>query len=435
MNNGSVYLWETQTPHPFHGRIVKTITPLLHLDSDGEGRGRLWGRFVRVCNHGVAYEPDGATSNPHPAPIGDAQPNDKGDFIFDPGRGGGRMDIAFCVETGRIRSLLLESSDPPRWPEFRKRYIQAAHFGEVNTYYHIDSIAAYINELLGELGESSLPPVLVVVNAHHALNQIEGVSNGVRRGNGCIAFQGGHYRLPGRQIEIPEPPELSPNGEIHIGPGRQLLKYGALVEAAGGFYRANASHNAGILYHEYGHHINRHTADFRANALRLPDQQVNRKTALDEGSCDYWAATILGSPHIWAWHQRHDDEVTHPRSLISSKTMADYDFGKKADPHTNGTIWAAALWDLRSQFVANCSEGARSMDRLLLMALLLMGRLEGGIQPPTVATVCHAREGFKVGLAALIQADERLYAGRHSEMILAKFARRGIHLQSHNGTE
>jgi len=124
-----------------------------------------------------------------------------------------------------------------------------------------------------------------------------------------------------------------------------LLDSGALVEFEGSRYRANASHNAGIIYHEYGHHITRHTADFRANRLHSPEAQDNRKAALDEGICDYWAATMLNAPHIWAWHKRHDNEYVHPRSLVSHKTMGEFDPAPKADPHANGTIFAAALWD------------------------------------------------------------------------------------------
>jgi hypothetical protein len=117
------------------------------------------------------------------------------------------------------------------------------------------------------------------------------------------------------------------------------MEFGALAQAAGGAYRHNASHNAGTLYHEYGHHIHRHTADFRANAWRAPECQSNRKIATDEGTCDYWAATMLETPHIWAWHHRHDGVVTHRRRLVARKTMADYDPSPEADPHINGTIW------------------------------------------------------------------------------------------------
>jgi hypothetical protein len=80
---------------------------------------------------------------------------------------------------------------------------------------------------------------------------------------------------------------------------------------------------------------------------------------MDEGTSDYWAAAMLETPHIWAWHRRHDDYEIHPRSLVSAVTMADYDHGERADPHTNGTIWATALWDLRQAINASELGGAR----------------------------------------------------------------------------
>ena len=148
---------------------------------------------------------------------------------------------------------------------------------------------------------------------------------------------------------------------------------GALVEAAGGRYRANASHNAGILYHEYGHHIVRHTADFRANRCRPVEHQKNTKTALDEGTSYYWAASMLDTPHIWAWHRPTKAGGLHSRSLSSPKTMADFAPRPNADPHSNGTIWAAALWDMRRHIAASDSGGASVSDMLVLKALLLMG--------------------------------------------------------------
>src|SRR5262249_28771785 len=195
---------------------------------------------------------------------------------------------------------------------FQSRYIQASHFGEVNSYFHIDRIASYIDELLKHLGAPSVPQVKAVVNAHHAATEVDSIRDGVRRGERWLPFQGGHYRLPSRRYDICEHAPLSPDGEIHLGPGWQLVEHGALVAAAGRRYRANASHNAGILYHEYGHHISRYTADFLGNALRSPRRQNNRKSAIDEGTCDYWAATMLGTPHIWYWHRRPHPEAFHP---------------------------------------------------------------------------------------------------------------------------
>jgi hypothetical protein len=412
MSFGRVYLW-TPDPKKILGRSVSSdIMPLLHLDKEGEGNQRLWGRYVRVRNAGKINEPDPRTGRARAVPIGDAQPNAEGDFLFEPGRGGGRMDKIELAEPG-----------------FRSRYIAASHFGEVNTYFHLDRIAACIDELLRQLGAKPLPRVTAVVNAHHAATEKNGIRDGVRgaRSQRWLPFQGGHYRLPSVRYDVCEQQPVSPEGEIHLGPGWKLLHHGALVEAAGGRYRANASHNAGIIYHEYGHHLTRHTADFRANALRSPEHQSNRKTALDEGACDYWAARSLGTPHIWAWHHRHDDHEVHPRSLTSSKTMADFDSKPGADAHSNGTIWAAALWDLRTRLVAKHPDGVLRTDLLVLKTLLLLGQLVGPNGETSVSAVRRARESFAAALSSLLRADGMLYGGAHREIILTAFAQRRIH--------
>jgi len=404
--NGRAYVWVPDPSHPLHGRVSKEVVPLCNLDIEGEGKGRLRGRHVRVRNAAWVNQADPATGTIHPVPVGDAQPDEHGDFFFEPGRGGSRVDK---VELH----------------PFQSRYVRAAHFGEVNTYYHLDRMARYVHELLTELGASPLPPVIAVVNAHHAASdKPEGIRDGLFRSERWLPFQGGHYRLASQKYDIPEHEAVSPHGEIHLGPGWQLWQHGALAERSGKGYRANASHNAGILYHEYGHHITRHTADFRANALCAPNNQNNRKTAMDEGTCDYWAATMLGTPHVWAWHHRHDAEVVHPRSLTSSKTMADFDYDKKADPHLNGTIWGAGLWDLRTH------AGARATDLLLVKALLLIGQLMGNENPPSANSIREARLSFATGLNALLEADESLFSSRHREVILKTFASRGIFPES-----
>ncbi len=410
MKLGRVYVWIPDPAHSLHGRISEAVVPLPHLDSEGEGRGRLWGRYLRVRNAGFAYQQDPITGKLRPFPLGDAQPNELGDFLYEPRRGGCRID------RGQLNPC-------------QARYVSAAHFGEVNSYFHLDRIGAYVDELLRELGASSLPRVIALVNAHDGITEAETDREGLRHS----PFQGGHYRLASRKYDLTEPGPVSPEGEIHLGPGRQLVRAGALaelVERTGRAYRAIASHNAGILYHEYGHHIARHTADFRANAWRSPANQSNRKSAIEEGTCDYWAATMLGTPHIWAWHHRHDGEVVHPRSLSSRKTMADFDPQPKADPHLNGTIWGALLWELRLRLAADARESARHMDRLLLQTLLLLGRKTGDAVPPTVASVRSARKSFLAGLEALLQADELLHARTYRDLILTTFAARGISLDA-----
>jgi hypothetical protein len=420
MSHGRVYLWTPDVQNDSGGTLRATIVPLPNLDENGEGKGHLWGRFVRVKNGGAINEPDELTGDVKVVQIGNAAPDEEGNFIFEQGHGGGRLDKVLLAD-----------------PEVRHRYIQASHFGEVNTYFHIDRIAAYVDELLHDLNGAPLPKVTVIVNAHHAATEHDGLRDGVRGTFHWLPFQGGHYRLPNNRLSampakvhyVREFHPISIDGEIHLGPGQRLLSHGALVDAAGGRYRANASHNPGVIYHEYGHHISRHTADFRANALLPNDQQDNRKISLDEGIADYWAATLLNTPHLWLRRLRRDGHAAHTRSLIANKTMVDYVRGPMADSHANGTIWASALWDLRTVMAEKESDDVRRADLLVLKSLLLLGKFVGTDQTPTVKSSRSARKSFSAGLAALLQADELLFAGRYHDVIIAPFSTRGIKLE------
>jgi hypothetical protein len=410
VSRGRVYRWTPDPARPLGGVAEVAVVSLSNLLPIPEETQRLRGAHVLVKNVGEINVPDDGGA-PFASALGDAWPDDAGDFLFEQGRGGGRIDKVALSE-----------------PDFSWRYVQAARFGEVNAYYHVDRIATYVNDLLRSLDLPPLPPVVVAVNAHHAATTLDptGRRDGVAGRRQWLPFQGGHYRLSNRTIEVEEIDPVAPTGEIHLGPGWRLLEHGALVETAGGRYRANASHNPGIIYHEFGHHITRHTADLCANARRHPHRQDNRKTALDEGVSDYWAATLLETPHIWAFHHRHDGQVVHPRSLVSGKTMADYDAGPRADPHANGTIWAAMLWDLRTELARTEQSGARTADRLVLASLVAIGRIgrdDLGLRPSLLK---RARVSFSTAAAVLLEADAVLYDARHRSAIERCLSRRGI---------
>ncbi len=406
---GRVYVWTPNAAAPLGGKLALEVVPLPRLLAAGTPEARLSGMFVEVHNAGAlnSRQADGRVL---PLALGDASPAAEGAFLFEPNRGGGRVDNRAVPGAKR-----------------RGRYIEAARFGEVNTYFHVDLIAAYLDGLIRELGRSSLPRLIVRVNAHHAATEIDGVRDGRLVHNRWQPFQGGHYRLPSRKYDVVETVSLSIDGEIHLGPGRKLLHHGALVQVSGSRYRANASHNPGIIYHEYVHHLTRHTADFRANAFRDPLKQDNRKTAMDEGTCDYWTAVMLDTPHIWASHRHHDKKDQHPRSLASRKTMRDFDHGPKADPHSNGTIWGAALWDFRSRLRESVPDGARRADLIVVQALILIGGLGAAETSVRARDVRRARKSFGVGLAALRRAGNELYSGAHTELLLRVFADRGIY--------
>jgi hypothetical protein len=389
------------------------VVQLARIEFRRTGPLGLRGRYVSVHNAGAVNVPGGRAGEVLASSIGQAQPDANGDFLFEQGHGGGRMDKVLLAD-----------------PDFLWRYLQAAHFGEVNVYFHLDRIAAYVHALLRRLKVLPLPRVVALVNAHHAATEVDGTGlrDGISRGPAWLPFQGAHYRLPGRAVRVAELVPVSVNGEIHFGPGRGLTEHGALAAAAGGRYRANASHNPGIIYHEYGHHIIRHTADLNGNALRAPDEQDNRKSALDEGTSDYFAAMMLDTPHIWAFHHRHDRERVHPRSLSSKKTMADYDAEPGADPHANGTIWGAALWDLRLRLAEAHARGAWETDLLVLRALSTLGSVGGDLRSYS-GKKGRARRSFAAGLAALVDADETISGGQRRTLILDTFARRGIILE------
>src|SRR5438067_2287302 len=111
MRTGCVYVWTPDSTSTLGGHVTATVAPLLRLDTEGEMSGHLCGRHVQVRNGGALNVRDPASGEVRGVPIGDALPNADGDFLFETGRGGGRMD-----------KILLAS------PKFQWRYIQASHF-------------------------------------------------------------------------------------------------------------------------------------------------------------------------------------------------------------------------------------------------------------------------------------------------------------------
>src|SRR5258708_38521918 len=124
MSKGRVYLWTRDSHELLGGHVEKEVVPIPGLTADAAGTPHLSGRLVAVRNGGWVNIPD-PEGGIRGVPIGDAQPDDRGNFCFEPGRGRRRMD-----------KVTLADSD------FRLRYIQASHFGEVNTYYHLHRIAS-----------------------------------------------------------------------------------------------------------------------------------------------------------------------------------------------------------------------------------------------------------------------------------------------------
>jgi hypothetical protein len=238
---------------------------------------------------------------------------------------------------------------------------EATRFGMVNAFFHTERAARYVNCLLDELGAPALPPLHVVVAAHSG-SRLAGYCEGdadYRQGP-KKPLQGGHYRLSSLTTGIPEPIPIRPTGEVHLGPGRHRAPFAGQTS-----YLRNAAHNPATIYHEYGHHLCRHTADFRLNSERSPEAQRNGKTGAEEGVCDYLTASLLGTGRPYGWYRpargaRRDPEVARPAGEDD-----------ESDAHALGARWAGAFWRTRCTVLEQgWIDSPRDHDRALVQALL-----------------------------------------------------------------
>lgn len=285
---------------------------------------------------------------------------------------------------------------------------QARAFGVVNTAFHVQQGMRFAARLLGR----PLPHLLVRVGMHDQPRR----------------WGGGHYRLPGdsRPAEIGQ---VSPDGEVHLGGGRKMLRH-----KQGQHYFHAPAHNAAIVYHELGHHICRHTADFRLNRLRPANAQVSGKTGIDEGTADLIAAIMLQTPDIYGWHRGAVPEWDQRRRKLDGRwTMAQFYGGHEQDQHADGTIWASACWSARQQ-VADLTGDPARFDVMLLRGLDLFGRdgeqqqaLRDAEDGTRSADALRPRRHFAALLAAIVRADPEL-----APVVLAAMASHGIHLGASN---
>ena len=251
---------------------------------------------------------------------------------------------------------------------FNQVVAEANHFGMVNAFVHTRRAAEFAGELLSAVGGPALPPVTVVVGAHFG-SQLPGYASGdgSRRSGRVRPLSGGHYRLSQRTTDVPELFHVDPKGEIHLGPRRYRKPF-----AGWQAYLANAAHNPAIVYHEYGHHLCRYTADLRLNGERRPEEQRNGKTGIEEGVCDYFTAALLGTGRPYGWYRAERGRLRDP---MHPRRISDADRG---DPHSEGAAWAAALWRCRSELVdKGLLESQARNDEALVAALVTVGHVAG----------------------------------------------------------
>ncbi|MBO0875110.1 MAG: hypothetical protein J2P19_17145 [Pseudonocardia sp.] len=273
---------------------------------------------------------------------------------------------------------------------------QARAFGLTNAAFHTQRALRYVTGLLGR----PLPRLVVRIGMHERPRR----------------WGGGHYRLPARDYDPEETEPIAPTGEVHLGGGRGLLP----TPGARPYFAAPA-HNMAIVYHEVGHHVCRHTADFRLNRPRPPNRQTNKKIALDEGCCDLLAAILLGTHDIYRWHRAALPPWDRRRRALGRQwTMAHFR-GGRSDPHADGTVWASACWSARESVVAAGYDPAR-FDRMLWRGLELGGAaVAAELGGEVDAQALRLRRHVARQLEAMLRVDPDL-----ADPVLAAMAQHGI---------
>ncbi|MGA7900156.1 MAG: M36 family metallopeptidase [Nitrososphaeraceae archaeon] len=160
--------------------------------------------------------------------------------------------------------------------------------------------------------------------------------------------------------------------------------------------------DAEIILHEYGHAIQ----DYQVPGWG----QHEEGSAMGEGFGDYNAASFFAEtkpqpmrPTLGNWDATSYSGAEPPylRRLDSNKK---YPKDLTHEPHDDGEIWSACLWEIRAAL------GRKITDTLVIAHHFLLSR---------TAT-------FENAANALISADQNLNEGRNKDLIRDVFVRRGI---------
>jgi len=199
----------------------------------------------------------------------------------------------------------------------------------------------------------------------------------------------------------------------------------------------NSAEDSEVAIHEYGHALlNDVKRSWIGPASGLDNIVTQHNGAIHEGFCDYIATSFFayvgadqnstvfpGHNKVEAmaeWANGHGSNIADGNGY---KTFpADWDTATN-EPHANGQIWTASLWELRklmevryplviqtSPFPAT-TQGARLTDKLLFESLFNYG---------------PAQILFKDAARALYDADIALNSGANIDLITQVFNNRGL---------
>jgi Zn-dependent metalloprotease len=164
----------------------------------------------------------------------------------------------------------------------------------------------------------------------------------------------------------------------------------------------DSSMDGDVVFHEYGHGISNRLIGNGSTAL-----SGTQSGAMGEGWSDYWATTLNGDGAVGEYSTGNPNGIRRAPYTVPANTVhdsyADVCSGG-CQVHRDGEVWAATLWDLRTQL------GATITDRLVLNGMKFT---------PTRPSFLNARDG-------ILQADQNLNGGANNCAIWTVFARHGM---------
>src|SRR5687767_2706493 len=162
----------------------------------------------------------------------------------------------------------------------------------------------------------------------------------------------------------------------------------------------DSSVDGDVVFHEYGHGISNRLIGNGSTAL-----SGIQSGAMGEGWSDYWAITINNDGAVGEYVINNQNGIRRAAYSVPAATVHDsYADLASSSVHNDGEVWAATLWDLRTQL------GAATTDRLVLNGMKFT---------PNRPSFLNARDG-------ILQADQNLNAGANRCAIWTVFARHGM---------
>jgi hypothetical protein len=129
------------------------------------------------------------------------------------------------------------------------------------------------------------------------------------------------------------------------------------------------AYDADVVYHELGHAVTDQLASIVGFAVD-PLGMHYEPLGLNEGTSDYWAATVQGDPHV-------GESLEGIDGFGRSAALRDLDGALRCpedlvgEGHFDGRIWAGAMWTLREEL------GAEKVDALVYTTIASIGSAPG----------------------------------------------------------